>query len=52
MFKCNYCPYNVDYKQNLKRHLKIHEKQTNRALVTMSVGQNVELQPTSVFVGG
>ena len=51
MFKCNYCPYNVDYKQNLKRHLKIHEKQTNRAPVTMSVGQNVERTPTSVFVG-
>ena len=22
MFKCNQCPYQVDYKQNLTRHMK------------------------------
>ena len=65
LHNCNYCYYTSSVKSNLRRHIKNkHENhatatfsvkqnqmQTNRAPVTMSIGDNVGRAPTSVFVG-
>ena len=65
LHNCNYCDYTSSVKSNLRRHIKNkHENhatttfsvqqnqmQTNRAPVTMSIGDNVGRAPTSVFVG-
>ena len=57
LHNCTYCDYSTTVKPNLSRHIKNkhehnkNEMENNRAPVTMSIGESVELQPTSVFVG-
>ena len=65
MFACEYCKYGSIHKHNVTRHEKRHhanhatttfsvqqnQMQTNRAPVTMSIGDNVERAPTSMYVG-
>ena len=54
---CNYCSYTSTRTYNLKVHIRNkHENNNNgvesiRAPVTMSIGENVEPAPTTVFVG-
>ena len=57
LHNCTYCDYSTTVKPNLRRHIKNkhehnkNEIENNRGPVTMSIGESVELQPTSVFVG-
>ena len=67
LHNCNYCDHTTTVKSNLRRHIKNkhqhtnhatpkmsvqqNQMQTNRAPVTMSIGDNVGRAPTSVFVG-
>ena len=65
LHNCNYCDHTTTVKSNLRRHIKNkHENhatpkmsvqqnqmQTNRAPVTMSIGDNVGRAPTTMYVG-
>ena len=65
MYKCKYCHIQSEYKYNIDRHEKRHhanhatttfsaqqnQMQTNKAPVTMSIGDNVERAPTTMYVG-
>ena len=57
VYECNYCSHTTTRKYNLQVHIRNkHENNNNgvesiRAPVTMSIGENVEPAPTTVFVG-